>query len=117
MPHSSEAAKELRRKVEQSAGRNHLHEHFFSKKYFPQFLQGDKFLLTKLNKNYLKGKDVKRLTSLMIIGDFISTDRKLYENVELSVQGILCASVKVSVESVVETVVSRYCNILAKIDF
>ena len=44
----------------------------------------------------------------MIIGDFISTDRKLYENVELSVQGILCASVKVSVESVVETVVSRY---------
>ena len=43
-----------------------------------------------------------------LLQDLISSDLKLYEGVEITIQALLCASVKMSVESVVETVVSRY---------
>ena len=55
---------------------------------------------------YTKDKAVG--SSVQIIKDFLSTEKKLYDGVELSIQGILCATVKVSVESVVESLVSRY---------
>ena len=43
-----------------------------------------------------------------LLQDLISSDLKLYEGVEITIQALLCASVKMSVESVVETVESRY---------
>ena len=43
-----------------------------------------------------------------ILQDFIRSDLKLFEGIELTIQALLCASVKISVESVVETLVSRY---------
>ena len=66
-----------------------------------------KKFLKKLE-HYLNGKNIGKLTSLKIICDFLWTDLKLYEGIELSMQGLICAAVKVSVESVVETLVSRY---------
>ena len=45
---------------------------------------------------------------MAIIQDFVKTDLKLFDGCEIAMQGILCASVKVSVESVVESLVSRY---------
>ena len=57
---------------------------------------------------YAKSKDLKKVTSIAIIQDFVKSDLKLFVGCELAMQGILCASVKVSVESVVESLVSRY---------
>ena len=48
------------------------------------------------------------LKSMKILEDFLNTDMKLFEGVEITMQGILCAAVKISVESVVESLVSRY---------
>ena len=42
--------------------------------------------------------------------DFMSSKLNLFEGIELTVQTLVCASVKVSVESVVESMVSRYEN-------
>ena len=48
------------------------------------------------------------LRSMKILEDFLNTDMKLFEGLEITMQGILCAAVKISVESVVESLVSRY---------
>ena len=55
-----------------------------------------------------KDKVIGSLSSSRIIKDFLSTELNLYNGVGLSIQGILCAAVEVSVESVVESLVSRY---------
>ena len=71
-------------------------------------------LFLKKLEDYLKVKDLKAVTSLGILRDLISSDLKLYEGIELTVQALLCASIKVSVESVVESLVSRYENLFHK---
>lgn len=58
--------------------------------------------------DYVKNKDMKKITSMSILQDFLKTKLKLFEGVELVLHGIVCGAVKVSVESVVETLVSRY---------
>ena len=67
-------------------------------------------LFLKKLEDYLKRKDLKAVTSLGILRDLISSDLKLYGGIQLTVQALLCASIKVSVESVVESLVSRYEN-------
>ena len=57
---------------------------------------------------YLSGKNSQPPSSMNIIEDFLNTDLKLCNGVEITIQGILCAALKLSVESVVETIVSRY---------
>ena len=58
--------------------------------------------------DYAKQKDIKKITSMSVLQDFLRTDLKLFDGIELVLHGILCAAVKVSVESVVESLVSRY---------
>ena len=58
--------------------------------------------------SYASSKDLKKVTSMTILQDFVKSDLKLFDGVEIALQGILCAAVKVSVESVVESLVSRY---------
>ncbi len=55
-----------------------------------------------------KSKDMKKVTSMTVLQDFVKSDMKLFDGVEIALQGILCAAVKVSVESVVESLVSRF---------
>ena len=57
----------------------------------------------KLEK-YIKEKDVQKVTSIDILQDFISSQLRLFEGIELTIQALMCAcaSVKVSVGSVVE---------------
>ena len=62
----------------------------------------------RILEEYVKTNDMKKITSMSILKDFLKTDSKLYEGVELVLHGIVCAAVKVSVESVVESLVSRY---------
>lgn len=45
---------------------------------------------------------------MSILQDFYKTDSNLFDGIELVLHGMACAAVKVSVESVVETLVSRY---------
>ena len=66
-----------------------------------------KMFVSKLE-NYMIGKKVKDLKSHDIIKDFLLTKLQLYEGIEITMQGICCAVVKISVESVVESLVSRY---------
>ena len=54
-----------------------------------------------------QGKDIRNLTSMDILKDFINSELKLYEGIEITIQRMLRASVKVTVESVVESLVSR----------
>ena len=51
---------------------------------------------------------MKKITSISVLQDFLKTDLKLFDGVEVVLHGICCAAVKVSVESVVESLVSRY---------
>ena len=51
---------------------------------------------------------MKKITSISVLQDFLKTDLKLFNGVEVVLHGICCAAVKVSVESVVESLVSRY---------
>ena len=66
-----------------------------------------KAFLFKLER-YLEGKSIRKITSISILKDFISSKLRLFEGIELTIQALMCASVKVSVESVVESLVSRY---------
>ena len=66
-----------------------------------------KAFLFKLDR-YLEGKSIQKITSISILKDFISSKLRLFEGIELTIQALMCASVKVSVESVVESLVSRY---------
>ena len=66
-----------------------------------------KRFLMKLE-TYQKDKDIASLTTLKIIQDFLSSGLRLFEGVEITMQGLLCAAVKISVECVVESLVSRY---------
>lgn len=62
----------------------------------------------KVLENHVGNKEIDALTSKDIIKDFLSTELKLYEGVEVTVQCILSAAVKISVESDVESLVSVY---------
>ena len=57
--------------------------------------------------SYVNQNDIKKLSSMSILKDFLNS-KKLFEGAEIAMQAILCASVKISVESVVESLVSRY---------
>ena len=66
-----------------------------------------KAFLFKLDR-YLEGKSIRKITSISILKDFIPSKLRLFEGIELTIQALICAYVKVSVESVVESLVSRY---------
>ena len=53
-------------------------------------------------------REKRELHSRCLIKDFLSSTLKLYDGIELTVHIICVASVKLSVESVVESLVSRY---------
>ena len=63
--------------------------------------------LCKLENHTLKTRE-KDLDSLNLIKDFLNTNYHLYEGVELILHIITVAAVKISVESLVESLVSRY---------
>ena len=58
--------------------------------------------------DHLKAKEDKPNDSKELIRDFLSTKLKLYKGVEVTVHIICAAAVKLSVESDVESLVSRY---------
>ena len=62
----------------------------------------------KVLENHVRNKKVENLTSKELVKEFLSTKLKLYEGVELTVHIICSAAIKVSVESDVESLVSRY---------
>jgi hypothetical protein len=62
----------------------------------------------KVLENYMGNKNFEKLKSKDIVQDFLSTDLKLYKGVEITVHCICAAAVKLSVESDVESLVSRY---------
>ena len=43
-----------------------------------------------------------------MLKDFISSKLRLFEGIELTIEALMCESVKVLVESVFESLVSRY---------
>ena len=53
---------------------------------------------------------IKSLNNKDMIRSFLSESLKLYENVEVIIHIITVAAVKISVESVVESLVSQYTN-------
>jgi hypothetical protein len=69
--------------------------------------QNYKAFVRKLEK-YIETKELKNITSMSILRDFFKTELKLFEGIELVMHAMACASVKISVESVVESLVSRY---------
>ena len=58
--------------------------------------------------DHIKSNEKSELDSKSLIRDFINSDKKLYRGVELSIHIICSAAIKVSVESDVESLVSRY---------
>ena len=59
---------------------------------------------------YIQEKRIKKMNSISILKDFISSKSNLFEGNGLTIGTLVCALVKVSVESVVEWLVSRYEN-------
>ena len=57
-----------------------------------------------------RGKNLKRVTSLGLLKEILSSNNNLSEGIELSLHCICCAAVKVSVESIVESMISVYEN-------
>ena len=57
---------------------------------------------------HLETKERRKYDSKDLIGDFLDTGLKLYKGVEVTVQSICASAVKISVESDVESLVSRY---------
>ena len=71
--------------------------------------------MTYLKKKFVKvlekhalNKDFENITNNDIIKDFLNTELNLFLGVELTIQSICAAAVKLSVESDVESLVSRY---------
>ena len=62
----------------------------------------------KVLEDHIKSKSKKTLDSKDIIRDFLDIDKKLYKGVEITVHCICAAAIKISVESDVESLVSRY---------
>ena len=58
--------------------------------------------------NHLKTKIKSKYESKELIQDFLNSELKLYKGVEITIQSICAAAVKISVESDVESLVSRY---------
>ena len=52
--------------------------------------------------------NINKLSSMTIFKDFLDSTKKLFVGAEIVMQVIICPSVKISVESVVESLVSRY---------
>ena len=52
-------------------------------------------------------EELNKVDSKEIIKKLIRTDLKLYQGVEMIIQGILVATIKVSVESIAESMISR----------
>ena len=65
-------------------------------------------LFLKHLETHLKSKDKNSEDSRELIKDFLDSKLKLYEGIEVTVHVICTAAVKVSVESDVESLVSRY---------
>ena len=57
---------------------------------------------------HIKKCDLNQMCSMDLIKDFLNTKLKLFEGSEITMHCICVASVKVSVESVVESLLSRY---------
>ena len=51
---------------------------------------------------------MKKVSSVSILKDFISSKLQLFEDIELTAHALTCASIKVSGENVVESLVSDY---------
>ena len=66
-----------------------------------------KIFLVKLE-YHIKDKTVKDLDSKNLIKDFLRSDKKLYQEIEVIIHCFSVAAVKLSVESSVESLVSRY---------
>ena len=62
----------------------------------------------KVLEDHLKSKSIKSLDSKDIIKDFLDRDIKTHNGVEITVHCICAAAIKISVESDVESLVSRY---------
>ena len=58
--------------------------------------------------NHIRLKTNKNHDSKELIKDFLNSDLKLFKGVEICLQSICAAAVKISVESDVESLVSRY---------
>ena len=56
----------------------------------------------------MEGKSIRKITSISILKDFISSKLRLFEGIELTIQALMCASVKVSVVESVESVVEIF---------
>ena len=52
--------------------------------------------------------NINKLSSMTIFKDFLDLKKQLFVGAEIAMQVVMCASVKISVESVVESLVSRY---------
>ena len=57
-----------------------------------------------------KLKDLKKIDPKDILKLFVKSDLKLFNNCEMIIHAIMCASVKISVESIVESMISVYEN-------
>ena len=57
---------------------------------------------------HIKAKPDKSYSSKELIKDFLNKDLNLYKGVEVVIQIICAAAIKISVESDVESLVSRY---------
>ena len=74
-------------------------------------MQHNKFLKTILNEyDNMSQAELENLTSMDIIKKLMGSNLKLYEGIELIMHTISAASVAISVESIVESVVSIYEN-------
>ena len=62
----------------------------------------------KVLEGHLATKKLDKLTSKDLIKDFLSTELKLYSGIEITLHSICAAAVKISVERVVDSLVSRY---------
>ena len=55
-------------------------------------------------------KNLEQFTSLGLLKEILSTDNNLSEGIELPLHHICCAAVRVSVASIVESMISVYEN-------
>ena len=62
-----------------------------------EIMKNYRLFLMRLEK-FTKQKDNSAFSSSTIIQKFLSSDLKLFQGIEVTMQGILCAAIKVSVE-------------------
>ena len=64
--------------------------------------------LSNMEQYVNQSANINKLSSMTIFNDFLDLTKKLFVGAEIVMQVIICASVKISVERVVESLVSRY---------